>query len=117
MFCSPVGKLDYDVYIHGEVCSQISWNPSEHICSNSRVAARRSVVTLSLPFLFMVDRLSLLMDEKIYQGAITPVKVCRSAPGISHLLFADDTILFFQAENGQAKIIKEVLANYATGTG
>lgn len=68
-------------------------------------------------FLFMVDRLSLLMDEKIYQGAITPVKVCRSTPGISHLLFADDTILFFQAENGQAKIIKEVLANYATGTG
>jgi hypothetical protein len=52
-------------------------------------------------FLFIADGLSLLLDEKVLQGAITPVQVCRRAPGISHLLFADDTLLFFKADNGQ----------------
>ncbi|EAZ45614.1 hypothetical protein OsJ_30281 [Oryza sativa Japonica Group] len=68
-------------------------------------------------FLFVADGLSLLLDEKVLQGAITPVQVCRRAPGISHLLFADDTLLFFKADNGQANVIREVLDDYAVGTG
>jgi hypothetical protein len=30
------------------------------------------------------------------------------APGISHL-FADDTLIFFQANGGQAEIIKDII--------
>lgn len=67
-------------------------------------------------FLFVADGLSLLLDEKVLQGAITPVQVCRRAPGISHLLFVDDTLLFFKADNGQANVIREVLDDYAVGT-
>lgn len=68
-------------------------------------------------FLFVADGLSLLLDEKVNQGNLTPVKVCRSAPGISHLLFTDDTLLFFKAELEQAETIKSVLGQYAAGTG
>lgn len=68
-------------------------------------------------FLFVADGLSLLLDEKVRQGELTPVHVCRRAPGISHLLFADDTLLFFKADNSQAVVVKDVLKDYATSTG
>lgn len=68
-------------------------------------------------FLFVADGLSLLLEEQVNQGAISPVKVCRQAPGISHLLFADDTLLFFKENADQATKVKEVLNRYASGTG
>lgn len=39
------------------------------------------------------------------------------SPGISHLLFADNTLLYFREEIQQARAIKEVLACYALATG
>lgn len=70
------------------------------------------------PFLllFVADGLSLLLEYKVSQGAITPVHICRRALGISHL-FADDTLLFFKSDNQQAKVIKETLSTYAAATG
>lgn len=51
------------------------------------------------------------------QDEITPLRICRQATGISHLLFADDTLLFFKAEQQQAMAVKNVLNTYAKGTG
>ena len=68
-------------------------------------------------FLFVADGLSCLMDEKVREGSLSPVHICRRAPGISHLMFADDTLLFFKANNNQARVVKEVLQDYALGTG
>lgn len=68
-------------------------------------------------FLFVADGFSRLMEERVAAGDITPVKICRGAPGISHLLFADDTLLFFKADCEQARLIKGVLNEYALGTG
>jgi hypothetical protein len=68
-------------------------------------------------FLFVADELSLLLEEKVIQGAISSVQVCRRAPGISHLLFIDDTLLFFKADNLQAEAVKDTLTNYAAATG
>lgn len=68
-------------------------------------------------FLFVADGLSLLLEEKVNQGILSPVHVCRRGPGISHLLFADDTLLFFKAVNEQALAVREVLADYASSTG
>jgi hypothetical protein len=48
---------------------------------------------------------------------ITPLKVCRRAPGVSHLLFADDTLLFFKASQEQATVVKNILESYSASTG
>ena len=50
-----------------------------------------------LLFLFVADGLSTILKNKVAMGVITPMKVCRRAPGVSHLLFADDSLLFFEA--------------------
>jgi hypothetical protein len=56
------------------------------------------------PFLFLLfaDGLSALLKHEVDQNNISGIKVCRRAPGISHLLFADDTLLFFRADSTQA---------------
>jgi hypothetical protein len=68
-------------------------------------------------FLFVADGLSALLKDGEEKGDYTPLKVCRRAPGVSHLLFADDTMLFFKAEEEQAKKVHEVLLTYERATG
>jgi hypothetical protein len=68
-------------------------------------------------FLFVADGLSALLQREVQNQNIEPVKICRNAPGISHLLFADDTLLFFKAQQDQAQRVKEVLESYAKSTG
>jgi hypothetical protein len=68
-------------------------------------------------FLFVADGLSTLLQREVNANSIEPVKICRRAPGISHLLFADDSLLFFRAQGTQATRIKTVLDKYASSTG
>ena len=71
------------------------------------------------PFLFLLvaDGLSALLKDAEEKGEYTPLKVCQRAPGVSHLLFADDTLLFFNAKEEQAKKVYEVLTVYERATG
>lgn len=64
----------------------------------------------------MVDGLAAILKQGVGTQSFTPLHVCPRAPGISHLLFADDTLLFFQATDQEALSIKEVLATYAQAT-
>ena len=42
--------------------------------------------------------------------------MCRRASGISHLLFADDTMLFFEASRAQTEKVKLALDQYGVAT-
>jgi hypothetical protein len=68
-------------------------------------------------FLFVADGLSMLLRKEIEDQNIEALRVCRSAPCVSHLLFADDSLLFFKARGDQAARIKGVLDIYASSTG
>ncbi|XP_042953559.1 uncharacterized protein LOC122290089 [Carya illinoinensis] len=46
-------------------------------------------------FLLRTERLISLLKKAEVNGEITPVRICREAPRLSHLLFADDSILFW----------------------
>ena len=48
------------------------------------------------PYLFLlcVEGLSAMLKKEEREGHIKGVVVCRGAPRISHLLFADDSIVF-----------------------
>ena len=48
-------------------------------------------------FLFVADALSSLISNSVNNGDLRGVSICRGAPVISHLLFADDTMLLFEA--------------------
>ena len=59
----------------------------------------------------------MLLRKGVEIQAIEPTKICNRAQGISHLLFADDTLLFFKAIVEQANYVKDVIHRYARATG
>ena len=65
----------------------------------------------SLPiYLFLcMDKLSHLMVDKVSNGKWTLIRVGRSGPNISHLMFADDVLLFAEASLDQISIINSCL--------
>jgi hypothetical protein len=69
------------------------------------------------PYLFIicVEGLSSLINRAENRGDIHGVKICRNAPIISHMLFADDCFLFFRATENEAMIMKNILATYEAG--
>jgi hypothetical protein len=58
-----------------------------------------------------------LLQNEVQRNNIAPLKIYCRAPGISHLLFVDDSLLFFKTQQDQALKIKEVLNLYASSTG
>ena len=66
-------------------------------------------------FLFVAEALSVLLQDACNRGALLEFKVNRHAPGISHLLFADDCLLFFKEAIDQALTIKNIISTYEKG--
>lgn len=71
------------------------------------------------PYLFILcaEGLSSLIRDAEERNAISGVSICKGAPSVSHLLFADDCFLFFQADETQAKIMKNILVTYEAASG
>ena len=71
------------------------------------------------PYLFILcaEGLSSLLKKAESRGDIHGVKVCRGAPLVTHLLFADDCFLFCRANMREVTKIKEILQVYEAVSG
>ncbi|KAH1091484.1 hypothetical protein J1N35_018741 [Gossypium stocksii] len=71
------------------------------------------------PFLFLMcsEGLSSLIRLAIKMGSLREVKASRRRPAISHLLFADDCILFGEATIGGVRMLKDILRIYKNYSG
>ena len=68
-------------------------------------------------FLFAADALSSALQKDVQDNIIEELKISSQAPGISHLLFADDALLFFRANAKQAIRIRNLISLFEKGTG
>ncbi|KAL0446066.1 UNVERIFIED_CONTAM: hypothetical protein Slati_1734500 [Sesamum latifolium] len=71
------------------------------------------------PYLFLLcaEAFSGLIRSAETEGAIQGVSVARSAPPISHLLFADDTLIFCQATREALTSLQRVLSIFEAASG
>ncbi|XP_031106177.1 uncharacterized protein LOC116010810 [Ipomoea triloba] len=71
------------------------------------------------PYLFIIcaEGLSLLLQQAQAAGTIHGCRVARGAPPVSHLLFADDSLLFFKANAQEARAVKQCLNRYEEMSG
>ena len=64
-----------------------------------------------------MEGLSLSIKKAAQEGSISGCKICSSAPSITHLLFADDSFLFFKATSAETTAIQSILSSYARFSG
>ncbi|XP_065855885.1 uncharacterized protein [Euphorbia lathyris] len=66
------------------------------------------------PYLFLLcaEVLSQMINKAEIEGKIMGCRICAGAPSITHLLFADDSFLFFKATEEEGNSMKELLSEY-----
>ncbi|CAN1824958.1 Putative ribonuclease H protein At1g65750 [Linum perenne] len=71
------------------------------------------------PFLFIIcaEGLSFLIRKAVTNGLLQGIRVCRRAPRISHLFFADDSFFFCRAQINEIRVLKGIFETYAAGSG
>ncbi|WJX95854.1 hypothetical protein P8452_77123 [Trifolium repens] len=102
-----VESVDYSVIVNGSTVGPII--PGRGLRQGDPLS----------PYLFIIcaEGLSTLIRQVDARGDIHGAKICRNAPIISHLLFADDCFLFFRANNCEDLAMKNILSTYEVASG
>ena len=71
------------------------------------------------PYLFLIcaEGLSSILSHMAEVRGIEGVRVCRNAPSVSHLLFADDSLILMKANMTNATSLRQALDQYCASSG
>jgi hypothetical protein len=71
------------------------------------------------PYLFILvtEGLTALIHKAVDRGDLHGIKICRGAPVVSHLLFADDCFLFCRSNLSETNKLMEILKIYEMASG
>jgi hypothetical protein len=96
---------------------QVRFNSEETDVFNPSRGLRQGDPLSPYLFLLCAKGLSsfLLYEEEV--GGIDGVRVCRNAPSVSHLLFADDSLILMKADTTNATSLQQVLDTYCANSG
>ncbi|XP_031111845.1 uncharacterized protein LOC116015819 [Ipomoea triloba] len=102
-----VTTIRYNVMVNGEPIGTVI--PSRGIRQGDPLS----------PYLFIIcaEGLSILLNQAESRGDIHGIRVARGAPSVSHLLFADDSLLFFKACEREVQVVKNSLDVYCAASG
>jgi hypothetical protein len=107
LIMSCVSSVSYQVRVNGQDSDYFA--PSRGLRQGDPLS----------PYLFLLcaEGLSSLLKHEEDAGNIIGVKVCRDAPAVSHLLFADDSLILMRADSVNASALKKVLDDYCSSSG
>jgi ribonuclease HI len=71
------------------------------------------------PYLFILcmEKLSVAIHDAVLQGRWEPIHITNDGPQISHLLFADDVLLFTKAKSSQLHFITSLFDRFSRASG
>ena len=110
-------------------------NGAEWSASSARRGARRAQVRVAQvhefqhrglrqgdplsPYLFLIvaEGFSCLIQRAEELGELKGIRVCRGAPMVSHLLFADDSLILMNADKKNADCLRNLLDRYCQSSG
>jgi hypothetical protein len=71
------------------------------------------------PYLFILcmEKLSASINNAVHQGNWEPIHISNGGPQISHLLFADDVLLFIKARNSQLRFVTDLFDRFSHASG
>lgn len=71
------------------------------------------------PYLFLLcaEGFSAMLHDAEINGRLKGIKICNTAPSISHLLFADDSLLLIEANTNSVHEVNMILSTYEACSG
>ena len=102
-----ITSVSYSILINREPTSVI--HPSRGIRQGNPLS----------PYLFLLctEGLHSLLHQAKVVGHIHGVSICKNGPRITHLFFADDSLIFCQASMQECQTIQSLLACYEKASG
>ena len=102
-----VTSVSYSFIVNGGVCGSVV--PGRGLRQGDPLS----------PYLFILiaDAFSSMIQRKVQDKQIHGAKASRSGPEISHLLFADDSLLFTRAIRQECIVIVDILNQYELASG
>lgn len=102
-----VSSVSYQVLINGEARGHIK--PSRGLRQGDPIS----------PFLFILCTEVLISHIRQAEATkkLSGMKIARGSPVISHLLFADDSLFFFKAEQSQCEELVRIIDVYGSASG
>ena len=102
-----VSSSSFSVLINGKAYGNII--PTKGLCQWDLLS----------PYLFLLcaERFTSLLARVEEEGRLHGISICWRAPTISHLLFADNSLLFCQANQEEVRCISDTLLLYAASSG
>ena len=103
---SCVKSVSYSVLLNGVPGSNIK--PSRGLRQGDPLS----------PYLFLVCAMGLqgLLHKAESEGLIRGVSICKNGPCVSHLFFADNSVLFSRAKESECQVILDILSIYEKGS-
>ena len=107
MILKCISTVSYSILINGESKGNIS--PTRGIRQGDPLS----------PYLFLLcsEGLNALIQKAMNEDKIRGYSLCRYGPKISHLFFADDSLLFCRAQISDIQTIQEILEVYGRASG
>ena len=104
---SCIKSVSYVVLFNGELVEHIK--PTRGLLQGDPLS----------PYMFLLCAIGLqgLLHKAESDGAIRGVSICRNGPRVSHIFFADDSVLFCRAKQTECQFILNFLATYERGSG
>ena len=102
-----ITSVSYSVIINGEAYGNIS--PSRGLRQGDPLS----------PYLFILctEAFSALLDDASNRKKINGISICRGCPSVTHLLFADDSLLFWKVDRGEVCLLTKILDLYEATSG
>ncbi|XP_019460062.1 PREDICTED: uncharacterized protein LOC109359821 [Lupinus angustifolius] len=98
------------VSLYGEV--SLLWNGSKLDSFKPSRGLRQGDPLSPYLFVLCMEKLALLLTKKVDLGMWQPIKLSRGGPPLSHILFADDVLLFCKATKSQGMMVSSTLKEF-----
>ncbi|CAN1120776.1 LINE-1 retrotransposable element ORF2 protein [Linum perenne] len=96
---------------------QILWNGSCLDAFSPRRGLRQGCPLSPYIFTLCIERLSRMISSAVNFGYWRPIQLVREGIPLSHCFFADDLVLFSEADISQAKVILDILDRFCAASG
>ena len=117
-------KLGFDIKLRSlimQCITTVSYAIKINGCPRGRIIPSRGIRQgdpLS-PYLFLLcaEGLSALIKASVCNGSMEGIAICRGGPKLSHLFFADDSLIFCKASLAECDLMQKVLGVYERASG